>query len=253
MRMTASWSGSDRTYRIQVGGAKMRPNGKLPSNHHSDRRRQTLELRRKARLPPVHPPFACSGVKALRNTSLAKAASRQAALAFRSLDPFRALREPDRRRRDGERPSRSEQRTLSKNQKQRLDRKSPIQVRIPFPPAASLLRTDRQVGEAECLKPWAYRGRSGAERANGQPPPRSYGLFRRTAKIPVAQDGRSVSVRDRESGSTGSATHLKLRAVVLRRNIGGEAVAWGHRKPPSTRRRYHEAHRGVTSWYARDA
>ena len=77
----------------------MRPNGKLPSNHHSDRRRQTPELRRKARLS-VHPPFACSGVKALRNTSLAKAASRQAALAFRSLDPFRALREPDPRRRD---------------------------------------------------------------------------------------------------------------------------------------------------------
>src|SRR3984893_8495018 len=72
-----------------------------------------------------------------RNTSLAKPASRQAALAFRSLDPFRALREPDRRRRDGERPSRSEQRTLSKNQKQRLDRKSPIQVRIHLPPAGS--------------------------------------------------------------------------------------------------------------------
>ena len=137
MRMTASWSGSDRTYRIQVGGAKMRLNGKLPSNHHSDRRRQTLELRRKARLP-VHPPSACSGLKALRNTSLAKAASRQAALAFRSLDPFRALREPDPRRRDEERPSRSEQRTLSKNQKQRLDRKSPIQVRIRLPPPASL-------------------------------------------------------------------------------------------------------------------
>src|SRR5207248_11243392 len=34
-------------------------------------------------------------------------------LAFRSLDPFRALREPDRRRRDEERPSRSEQRTLA--------------------------------------------------------------------------------------------------------------------------------------------
>jgi hypothetical protein len=140
MRMTASWSGSDRTYRIQVGGAKMRLNGKLPSNRHSDRRRQTLELRKKARLP-VHPPFACSGVKALRNTSLAKAASRQAALAFRSLDPFRALREPDRRRRDEERPSRSEQRTLSKNQKQRLDRKSPIQVRIRLAPAVSLVRT----------------------------------------------------------------------------------------------------------------
>src|SRR6266513_3472470 len=52
----------------------------------------------------VHPPSACSGVKALRNTSDATAASRQAPLAFRSLDPFRALREPDRRRRDEERP-----------------------------------------------------------------------------------------------------------------------------------------------------
>jgi hypothetical protein len=124
MRMTASWSGSDRTYRIQVGGAKMRLNGKLPSNHHSDRRRQTLELRRKARLP-VHPPSACSGLKALRNTSLAKAASRQAALAFRSLDPFRALREPDPRRRDEERPSRSEQRTLSKAKKHYLTGKAP--------------------------------------------------------------------------------------------------------------------------------
>src|SRR3954470_2802012 len=67
------------------------------------RRRQTPELRRDAPLA-VHRPSACSGVKALRNTSDAKAASRQATLAFRSLDPFRALREPDRRRRDEERP-----------------------------------------------------------------------------------------------------------------------------------------------------
>src|ERR1700674_4858198 len=52
----------------------------------------------------VHRPSACSGVKALRNTSDATAASRQAPLAFRSLDPFRALRELDRRRRDEERP-----------------------------------------------------------------------------------------------------------------------------------------------------
>ena len=39
---------------------------------------------------------------------------RRSLLAFRSPDPFRALREPDRRRRDEERPSRSEQRTDSK-------------------------------------------------------------------------------------------------------------------------------------------
>ena len=49
-------------------------------------------------------------------------------LAFRSLDPFRALREPDRRRRDEERLSRSEQKTVSATQNNPLDRKSPIQV-----------------------------------------------------------------------------------------------------------------------------
>src|SRR6478672_11902727 len=74
--------------------------------------RQTLELRRKARLA-VHRPSACSGVKACpgegrgrceTQATLTKRQSRQALLAFRSLDPFRALREPDRRRRDEERP-----------------------------------------------------------------------------------------------------------------------------------------------------
>ena len=35
MRMTASWSGSERTYRIQVCGAKMRPNGELPSDQYA--------------------------------------------------------------------------------------------------------------------------------------------------------------------------------------------------------------------------
>src|SRR5712671_5173909 len=82
------------------------------------------ELRRKPHLA-VHPPSACSGVKALRNTSDAKAASRQAVLPFRSLDPFRALREPDRRRRDEERPSRSEQRTGNKTKNNHLTGKAP--------------------------------------------------------------------------------------------------------------------------------
>src|SRR4029077_5951520 len=136
MRMTASWSGSEWTYRMQVRDVKMRRNGELPSD--PDRQCQTPELRKKPHLA-VHRPSACSGVKALRNTSDAKAASRQALLAFRSLDPFRALREPDRRRRDEERPSRSEQRTGNKP-KTPLDRKSPIQVRIRLPPATSLVR-----------------------------------------------------------------------------------------------------------------
>src|SRR5207245_10380541 len=61
----------------------------------------------------------------------AQAASRQAPLAFRSLDPFRALREPDCRRRDEKRPFPLRTKNCQHNPKQPLDRKSPIQVRIP--------------------------------------------------------------------------------------------------------------------------
>src|ERR1700732_2485999 len=74
----------------------MRPNGELPSDHYADRRRQTPELRRKAHLT-VHPPSACSG-------NLIAGDGTKNGL------------------------SRSEQRTVSKTQKQPLDRKSPIQV-----------------------------------------------------------------------------------------------------------------------------
>src|ERR1700732_2746434 len=74
----------------------MRPNGELPSDHYADRRRQTPELRRKAHLT-VHPPSARSG-------NLIAGDGTKNGL------------------------SRSEQRTVSKTQKQPLDRKSPIQV-----------------------------------------------------------------------------------------------------------------------------
>src|SRR6266436_4947851 len=76
-------------------------------------RRQTPELRREASLA-VHRPSVCSGVKALRNTSDAKAASRQAALAFRSpLTP--SARSGNLIAGDGTKNglSRSEQRTVS--------------------------------------------------------------------------------------------------------------------------------------------
>src|SRR5260221_7099033 len=66
-------------------------------------------------------------------------------LAFRSLDPFRALREPDRRRRDEERLSRSEQRTLSKTQNNHLTGKAPykfescsLQRGVMYEPALTL-------------------------------------------------------------------------------------------------------------------
>src|SRR6516225_10676275 len=51
MPMTASWSGSERTYRIQVCGAKMRPNGELPSDLH----RQAGTVRQTSRFGPLTP------------------------------------------------------------------------------------------------------------------------------------------------------------------------------------------------------
>src|ERR1700756_2131785 len=97
-----------------------------------------------------HHRSACSGVKALRNTSAAKAASRQAVLPFRSLDPFRALREPDRRRRDEKRPFPLRTKNRQRNPKQPLDRKSPIQVCELSVPER---RTDGHENRASAAKP----------------------------------------------------------------------------------------------------
>jgi len=137
MRMTASWSGLNDPTAYKSVARRCAPMASSPRilNRPTDRHQPDTDAMQKARLA-VHHRSACSGLKALRNTSAAKAASRQALLPFRSLDPFRALRDPDRRRRDEERLSRSEQRT-GKKQKRPLDRKSPIQVRIRLPPAES--------------------------------------------------------------------------------------------------------------------
>jgi hypothetical protein len=60
-----------------------------PTDSHPTRH----EAMQKARLA-VHRRSACSGVKALRNTSAARRHAAKALLPFRSLAPFRALREP---------------------------------------------------------------------------------------------------------------------------------------------------------------
>src|SRR5437588_8815668 len=124
---------TQRSYRIQVCGTKMRPIASSPRilDRPTDRHRPETDAMQKARLA-VHRRSACSGVKALRNTSDARRPSRQALLPFRSLDAFRALREPDRRRRDEERPSRSEQRTLSKTQNNHLTGKAPYKFESVF-------------------------------------------------------------------------------------------------------------------------
>src|SRR5439155_24112216 len=77
--------------------------------------RQTGTVRREATKNPLSQFIIAPRAQASRRcqTQAPLGGSRQALLAVRSLDPFRALHEPDRRRRDEERPSRSEQRTLS--------------------------------------------------------------------------------------------------------------------------------------------
>ena len=87
-------------HRIQVCGAKMRPMASSPRMIMT----QTPELRKEKPISLFIVPLRTQASRRCETTSDAKAASRQAPLAFRSLDSFRALRELDRRRRDEERP-----------------------------------------------------------------------------------------------------------------------------------------------------
>src|SRR5215510_12954982 len=74
------------------------PNGELPlDDHDADAGASKREAHRAYIVPPR------AQASRVRNTSAARAARRQAPLAFRILDPFRALREPNRRRRNEER------------------------------------------------------------------------------------------------------------------------------------------------------
>jgi hypothetical protein len=63
MRMTASWSGSKRSYRIQVCSTKMHPMASSPRilNRPTDRHRPDAEVMQKAPVA-VHHRSACSGV-----------------------------------------------------------------------------------------------------------------------------------------------------------------------------------------------
>src|SRR5690349_8053825 len=111
-----------RPYRIQVCDTKMCPNGELPS----DPQAPTAPKLCKARLT-VHRRSACSGVKALRNTSDARRQAAKLCYRFGPLTP--SARSANLIAGDGTKNgfSSSEQRT-GKNQKRPLDRKSPIQA-----------------------------------------------------------------------------------------------------------------------------
>ena len=106
MRMTASWFGSVWNPPNTSVWRDHRAHGELPSDHHPD----TYQPDQKSEWLPerpaslsIVPPRAQASRRCETQAALGRQ-SRPSSLAFRSLDAFRALREPDRRRRDEERP-----------------------------------------------------------------------------------------------------------------------------------------------------
>ena len=130
-----------RPYRIQVCGTKMCPNGELASDpQETDRHRPDAEDMQKV---PVagHLRSACSGVKALRNTSDARRQAAKLCYRFGPLTP--SARSANLIPGDGTKNglSRSEQKTVSTTQNSRLTGKAPYKFESLFPPAASPVRT----------------------------------------------------------------------------------------------------------------
>ena len=115
-----------RPYRIQVCGTKMRPQWRAPLGFSKiDRHRQTLKLCRKKAPVAGHHRSACSGVKALRNTSDARRQAAKLCYRFGPLTP--SARSANLIAGDGTKNglSRSEQKTLSTSQNNRLTGKAP--------------------------------------------------------------------------------------------------------------------------------
>jgi hypothetical protein len=123
-----------RSYRIQVCGTKLRPPWRAPLGSSTDTQTAS-DAKLPKSLAAVHRRSACSGVKALRNTSAARRQAAKLCYRFGPLTP--SARSANLIAGDGTKngfPAPNKE--LTKNQKQPLDRKSPIQVRIRFPPAA---------------------------------------------------------------------------------------------------------------------
>jgi hypothetical protein len=124
-----------RSYRIQVCGTKMRSHGELPSDPQQTDTQVPSRHRIYTKSPiQVHRRYACSDVKALRNTSAARRQDAKLCYRFGPLTP--SARSANLIAGDGTKngfPAPNKEPTT--NQKLLLDRKSPIQVRIHLPPA----------------------------------------------------------------------------------------------------------------------
>ena len=88
MRMTASWSGSNDPTAYKSVARRCTPMASSPRilNRPTDRHRSDTEAMPKARLA-VHHRSACSGVKALRNTSVARRQAAKLCYRFGPLTP----------------------------------------------------------------------------------------------------------------------------------------------------------------------
>ena len=88
MRMIASWSGSNDPTAYKSVARRSVPNGELPSDPQHTGRQAPIRHRSyaKARLA-VHRRSACSGVKALRNTSAARRQAAKLCYRFGPLTP----------------------------------------------------------------------------------------------------------------------------------------------------------------------
>jgi hypothetical protein len=141
MRMTASWSGSNNPTAYKSVAPSSAPNGELPSDPQQTDRQAPTRHRSYAKTPvAVHHRSACSGVKALRNTSAARRQAAKLCYRFGPLTP--SARSANLIAGDGtENGFPAPNKELVTNPKQLLDRKSLIQVRIRLPPAQSQERT----------------------------------------------------------------------------------------------------------------
>src|SRR5262249_50342892 len=126
------------SYRIQVCSAKMRAHGELPSD---PLQTGTTGARSYAKSPSQFIVAARAQASRRCETQAPLSGKPLALLPFRSLDPFRAYREADRRRRDEERGFPAPNKEPPTNQKHDLTGKAPykfvpasLRQRWPLPP-----------------------------------------------------------------------------------------------------------------------
>src|SRR5215467_3506489 len=165
MRMTASWSGSHDPAVYKFVSRRYAPMASCPRILC---RPAPTGARSYAKSPSQFIVAARAQASRRCETQALLSGKPLALLPFRSLDPFHAYREPDRRRRDEERGFPAPNKEPPTNQKHDLTGKAPYKVRIRFPPAKSQLRTYfRRYGRCD-LTARARQGRSERDLGSGQ-------------------------------------------------------------------------------------